>query len=339
MSAQKIEEITPPLYRSKKNRKRKRKFIGISLFICIYLVISTGALVLYGPFENLRSTAIGAVLTSRHPWYIEYFYSPTVLAKYKPVGMDKMSEGSMKTSNFSAVTDTGIEVIPIQEDKYTGSLLVIKDPKRVHVAVTKHINNVGQTVSEMVKDANAVAGINAGGFYDIKGKGTGGMPLGITISRGKYVSGNESTSQPVVGITKNGALVVGKYTYNDLKELGIEDAISFGPQLVKDGEPFLKETDGSWGIAPRSAIGQRSDGAILLLAISGRGKDGVGATLLDCEKIMLDNGAQIAANLDGGYSSELYYKGDFLVPPSNPLGERYVATSFIVDGVKNSETH
>ncbi|WP_047152726.1 hypothetical protein [Aneurinibacillus tyrosinisolvens] len=31
-------------------------------------------------------------------------------------------------------------------------------------------------------------------------------------------------------------------------------------------------------------------------------------------------------------SSDLYYKGDYFVPPSNPLGERYVTTSFIVEG-------
>ncbi|WP_047153099.1 phosphodiester glycosidase family protein [Aneurinibacillus tyrosinisolvens] len=320
-------------------RKKKGQIIGMLFFLSIYLVISTGGLVLYGPFENLRSTVIGAVLTSRHPWYIEYFYSSTALAKYRPVGMDKMSEGTMKASNFSSVNDTGIEVIPIEAKKYSGSLLVIKDPKRVHVAVTKYINNVGQTVSEMVKDANAVGGINAGGFYDVKGKGTGGIPMGITVSHGRYVSGDQTVRQPLIGITQNGALVIGKYAYNEIKELGIQDAVSFGPELVKDGKPFLEETDGSWGIAPRSAIGQRSDGAILLLALSGRGNGGVGGTLLDCEKIMLDNGAQFAANLDGGYSSELYYKGDFLVPPSNPLGERYVATSFVIDGVGNGEKH
>ncbi|MBN6185466.1 phosphodiester glycosidase family protein [Aneurinibacillus sp. BA2021] len=334
MAVVKLQGESLPPKRQKKQRRKKRKWMGIGLLLSVYLVLSSGVLVLYGPFENVRSTVIGAVLTSRHPWYIEYFYPQKVLAKYKPVGMDKMSEGVMESANFSDISDTGIEVIPIEAKKYNGSLLVIHDPKRVHVAVTKHINNVGQTVSEMVKDAGAIGGINAGGFYDVAGKGTGGIPMGITVSRGRYISGDQAARQPVVGLTAQGALVVGKYTYEQMQELGIVDAISFGPQLVKHGQPFLEEDDGSWGIAPRSAIGQRSDGAILLLALSGRGSDGVGATLLDCEKIMLDHGAEIAANLDGGYSSELYYQGDFLVAPSNPLGERYVATSFVVDGVK-----
>ncbi|WP_052947806.1 phosphodiester glycosidase family protein [Aneurinibacillus tyrosinisolvens] len=323
-----MQKAAPFLLRTIKRYWRK---VGSGLIFFIYVFISSVALVLYGPYENVRSTVIGAVLTSRHPWYAEYFYTPAALAKYKPVTMDKVSEGSMKINNFSAVHDNGIQVIPLSTKKYNGSLLVVKDPKRLHITVTKHINNVGQTVSQMVKEDSAVAGLNAGGFYDVKGKGTGGIPMGITISHGKYITGSTDGKQPVIGLTDAGALIVGKYSYQDLMTLKVKEAISFGPQLVKDGTPYLTDRDGSWGVAPRSVIGQRKDGAILLLAISGRGKNGVGASLLDCQKIMLDNGAVIAANLDGGYSTELYYKNEFLVPPSNPLGERYVATAFIVD--------
>ncbi|MGD8192163.1 phosphodiester glycosidase family protein [Brevibacillus ginsengisoli] len=322
------------MHHTKKRSLRWVRALWIIGALLVYTFISTAALVLYGPFENLRSTVIGAILTSQHPFLIEPFYSAETLAKYRPVGLDSMGKGSMSAGNFSAINDTGIEVVPIKTAKYSGSLLIINDPKRVHVAVTKEINSVGQTVSEMVKDANAVAGINGGGFFDIKGRGTGGSPLGITISRGKYVSGDQQSEQPVIGMTKEGALVIGKYTYSELQQLGITDAISFGPELIRDGQPYLKESDGSWGVAPRSAIGQRKDGAILLLALSGRGNQGIGASLLDCEEVLLQNGADVAANLDGGYSSELYYKGEFLVTPSNPLGERYVATSFVVDGVK-----
>jgi exopolysaccharide biosynthesis protein len=327
-----------PLLRAKKKTGRLWKVLLGSICLTIYFIISTAATVLYGPFENLRRTVIGAVLTSRHPQYIEPFYSAATLKKYQPISIDKMSLGSMTTNNYSQVHDNGVEVVPISTSKYSGSLLIINDPKRVHVAVTKYLNDVGQTVSDMVKQEGAVAGINAGGFYDIKGHGTGGMPTGPTFSRGKYIGGSNGSADalPMIGISKEGALVVGKYKFDDLKKLGIADAVSFGPQLVKDGQPYLKESDDSWGIAPRSAIGQRQDGAILLLALSGRGQQGIGASLLDCEEVMLENGAIIAGNLDGGYSTELYYKNDFLVAPSNPLGERYVATSFIVDGVKGN---
>ncbi len=322
--------------RRRRTRKKTRpiaRILLIAVCFCIYVVLSTGALALYGPFENLRSTLIGMVLTSRHPWWIEPFYSAETLAKYKPIGLDEMERGTLNAHNYSSVDDQGIEVVPIKTAKYSGALLIVHDPKRVHVAVTKHLNSVGETVSDMVNGAGGIAGINAGGFFDRQGLGTGGIPMGITISRGKYISGDKTTLQPVIGITKNGALVVGKYRYDELVKLQVEDAISFGPALVQDGKPYLKSSDGSWGIAPRSAIGQREDGAIMLLAISGRGNNGLGASLLDCQEIMLQHGAFVAGNLDGGYSTELYYDKEFIVPPSNPLGERFVATSFIVDDV------
>lgn len=309
------------------------KRLVLVITFLVYMVTSTGLIVLYGPFENIRRTFIGMVLTSRHPQYLDYFYSKATLDKYRPTN-DNMTKGSMNAGNFANIHDTAIQVIPIKTIKYSGSLLVINDPKRVHVSVTQYLNDVGETVSDMVKRENAVAGMNAGGFSDIKGQGTGGVPMGITFVRGKYVSGDKNAEHTVIGITKEGGLVVGKYTYADLINLGISDCISFYPQLVKDGQPYLKAKDDSWGIGPRTAIGQRKDGAILMMVLSGRGNGGIGASLADVEQEMLANGAWIAANLDGGYSSELMYQDQFLVTPSNPLGERYVATSFIVDGVK-----
>ncbi|UOF90639.1 phosphodiester glycosidase family protein [Fodinisporobacter ferrooxydans] len=321
--------------KGRNNQSSRRWTVWIVVFsIFLYGMISTSLLVLYGPFENIRRTVIGAILTSRHPWLIEPFYSKAALAKYQPVSFNKMEKGNLQTKSFANVHDSKIDVIPIHSARYSGQLLIIHDPKRIHVAVTKQLGIVGETVSQMAQDHQAIAAINAGGFYDGSGKGTGGMPMGLTLSDGKYVAGDTDThaAQPMIALTNQGELKIGQYTLNQLKEMHVTDAVSFGPQLVQNGKPYLSGKDGSWGLAPRSAIGQRKDGSILLLALSGRGDGGIGASLLDLEKVMLDNGAWTAANLDGGYSSELYYNKKLLVPPSNPLGERYVATSFIVTG-------
>jgi len=310
-----------------------KKVMVVSVFI-LYLVTSTAALALYGPFENVRRTIIGMVLTSRHYWYIEPFYSKETLDKYRP-SLDNTTKGSMFIGKgFADVNDPGIEVVPIKTMKYSGAVLIVKDPKRVHVAATQYLNDVGETVSDMIKRENAIGGINAGGFSDIRGKGTGGIPMGLTFSRGQYISGDKNSNETIIGITKEGVLVVGKYTYDELIKLGISDAVTFYPQLVKDGKPYLKPQDDAWGVGPRTAIGQRQDGAILLMVLSGRGNGGIGASLMDVMKEMLNHGAYIAANLDGGYSSEMIYNNQFIVTPSNPLGERYVATSFVIDRVK-----
>lgn len=67
--------------------------------------------------------------------------------------------------------------------------------------------------------------------------------------------------------------------------------------------------------ASRSAIGQTSDGNVILAAVHTR-TDGVGATLDDIAQIMQQLGAVNALNLDGGSSTTLYLGGQILDRPS-----------------------
>mgnify|MGYP004488591487 CR=1 FL=1 len=74
-----------------------------------------------------------------------------------------------------------------------------------------------------------------------------------------------------------------------------------------------RETKGSGsGANPRTAIGQRKDGTILLLVTDGRGANGhLGATASDLIDVMEEYGAVNAANLDGGSSSSMYYNDKY----------------------------
>ena len=49
--------------------------------------------------------------------------------------------------------------------------------------------------------------------------------------------------------------------------MGYRDAIEFGPYLIVNGKRSFIKGNGGWGIAPRSAIGQRKDGIVLFLVI------------------------------------------------------------------------
>lgn len=305
----------------------KRFTFAAGLFI--YLAASSVLLVFYGPFEHLRSTVIGSILTSRHPQYAEFFLSEEKLKQYQPLSMDVAARGDAEAvSNYSDITDNSIEVEPIEEKLFTGKLMIVKNPKRLHVEVTQRLNDVGELVSDMAERSHAVAAINAGGFLDVAGHGTGGIPIGPTISRGKTII--QPTGDPIIGFTTDGALVIGKYTPEEVASLNIVDAVSFGPQLIHNGQGMITSGDGGWGRSARSAIGQRQDGAILLLVVQGRGTGGIGATLKDLETLLLNQGAITAANLDGGFSAEMWQDGQLIVPPSNPLGERPVATAFVV---------
>ncbi|MNN11575.1 hypothetical protein D3C81_1245380 [compost metagenome] len=79
-------------------------------------------------------------------------------------------------------------------------------------------------------------------------------------------------------------------------------------------------------------MGQKEDGSILFVIIDGRQPGySIGASLYDVQQIMLDHGAVIAANLDGGSSTVLATKGGEIVnKPSSEYGERYLPTAFLV---------
>lgn len=308
-------------------KKRTQQLIIIVLGL-IYLVFSSVLIAFYGPFEHVRSTVVGAILTSRHPQYARYLLSADRLQKYEPTSMQTAASGDSVFSSYKDVNDSSIQVEPIEEKLFTGKLLIVHDPKRIKVEVTHRLNDVGDLVSEMAQRSHAVAAINAGGFYDAAGHGTGGIPLGLTVSHGQQIT--QPTNDPIVGFNKEGALVIGSYKPEDLPRLGLDESVSFGPQLIHEGKGMITSGDGGWGRSARTAIGQRPDGAVLMLVVQGRGTGGIGATLKDIQQILLQHGAVTACNLDGGFSSEMWKEGQLIVPPSNPLGERPVATAFVV---------
>jgi exopolysaccharide biosynthesis protein len=113
----------------------------------------------------------------------------------------------------------------------------------------------------------------------------------------------------------------------------VVDAISFGPALIINGESVPILGSGG-GLNPRTAIGQRADGAILLLVIDGRQPHSIGATLRDVADVMADFGAVNAANLDGGSSTLMVYNGEILNSTSLLTGPRRIPTAIVVSKAK-----
>ncbi|MCL6454692.1 MAG: phosphodiester glycosidase family protein [Alicyclobacillus sp.] len=254
--------------------------------------------------------------------------TPQLMATAKVTG----SSQHQIHQDFSDVSSSQITLEKYTGTMFTANVMLIRDPKRVEVAVTKYNGNVGQTVSDMVKEYHAIAGVNGGAFRDTGWQGTGGLPQGITISNGQVITGQPSGNEPVIALTKKGALIVGPYSLTQLEQMGVDQAVTFGPVLVQDGKDMI-QGDGGWGYAPRTAIGQTADGTIILAVTDGRyihGPNNMGASLQDMAQLMLHYGAVVAANLDGGSSTTMVYKGKLVNQPSDVLGEREVATSVIV---------
>jgi exopolysaccharide biosynthesis protein len=228
--------------------------------------------------------------------------------------------------------DSNITERQVIGSRFKGYLLEIDDRTRVRLGVTDQLGVAGETTSQIAQANGAIAAVNAGGFADPGGTGTGRSPDGVIIHNGSIVWGEDTKGYVnLIGLDGNGILVSGSYALDQIRQMNIRDGISFGPTLIKNGVKQIAHGDGGKGIAPRTAIGQKQDGTILLLVIDGRQTGGlIGATLLDVQNILYGQGAWTAANLDGGSSTTMYYGGQVINSPCDPMGERMVPTAFIV---------
>lgn len=225
----------------------------------------------------------------------------------------------------------GIDVYDVSGATYKGKMMVVYDPSRVFVGTCGEfsMDGDGKRVTEMCKIYGAVAGINAGGFIDQAGNYRGGMPLGVVISEGKHLNAPLDSSWDMVGITNENKLVCGYMTVQAALDIGVRDAVYFGPTLIVNGEPREQLGSGS-GLNPRAAIGQRADGAILLLVIDGRQSNSLGASLADVRNEMAKFNAVNAYNLDGGSSTTMVYNGETINQSALLWGYRNISTSILV---------
>ncbi len=131
---------------------------------------------------------------------------------------------------------------------------------------------------------------------------------------------------------------MGFYTLTDALSAHITDGVSFGPVLIINGNVTDSAKIPS-GVNPRTAIGQRADGAILMLVIDGRQVHSIGATYSDLARIMSDYGAINACNLDGGSSSSVYCYGEYLNSSSSANGvARALPDAFLIRPQDYAET-
>ena len=210
-------------------------------------------------------------------------------------------------------------------------MMIIKDPSRVKVGICNEFdkNKAGMTLLELVDKYDAIAGINGGRYNDDNGFGKGGLPEGIVFSEGELVYGDLDRTYNIYGFDKNDVFICGRMTGREAVEKGFRDAVTFGPALVVNGEA-VPSTGTGGGLNPRTAIGQRADGSVLLLVIEGRQTSSLGATYLDLIEIMLEYEAVNAANLDGGMSSSMAYEGEEIVNNCSIKGSRDMPTAFVV---------
>ena len=263
------------------------------------------------------------------PEYDETDSSLIQIPQPKPEG-DKPDTPVTDAWGLTDEDGDGIIIQEVRGEGYYGYMMVVLDPSRVIMgSVPESYGSRGYTVEQMVDKFDAIAGINGGGFHDPDGKGNGSIPDTMVVYEGKIYYPENGTRFGFAGFDSQHILHVGNFTQQQIKDRDIQYGVCFGPVLVVNGEAVDPDILDS-GVNPRTAIGQRSDGAVLMLVINGRQIGSLGATFGDLAEIFLSYGAVNACNLDGGSSSMMWYDGKYINNSASVIGIRPIPTSFLV---------
>jgi len=360
-------EAAPKQKKSSVFKKILGVFTKILIVLLVTVLLLAGTLygVMYvlakGPSPTARDLFVHSVReTSAVGWLANLFFTEEEIALMS--GEDKMEEYIETDTSLVTITqptdgdDTddeqgpqpdawglidedgdGIIIEQVKGSGYSGFMMVILDPSRVIMGSKPNSYGYrGYTVAEMVAEFDAVAGINAGGFEDPNGQGNGSVPNTLVVYEGNVYFESSGTQSGFVGFDSNHIMhVATRITSAEIKEKNIQYGVCFGPVLIANGEPCELNVS---GVNPRTAIGQRSDGAVLMLVIDGRQVISLGATMDDLVEIMLEYGAVNACNLDGGSSSLMWFGGDYVNNCASVIGIRPVPTTFLVlkEGVSSN---
>lgn len=341
----------------KYSTSNKVKIIFTYLFRLGILGIIILLFLLYGPYNGFRDWLITTAMTTMtHQYFATWFYNDeiinSVLDRNKVIETNETTDTSLIDTDFSYATsgnykneyerqilerdpkNNDYKIINISGKGYSGYLVAVYDPSRIKTVVTAKLGSSGQYLTTMAENNDALIAINGGGFNDPNFNSTGGSPLGITVTNGKYVTtASYKGSGGLMGFTEDDKFVLGKMTVTEAKKMKIRDAVTFGPFLIVNGKSSEVLGNGGWGTAPRTAIGQRKDGIVLFLVLNGRTVSKPGADMDDLIEVLERYGAYNAANLDGGTSSVLVVNDTIVNDPIDSTGAhktRPIATGFIV---------
>ena len=196
---------------STKGKSKVKSFFTV-LFLLGTVGICSLLFLLYGPISSFRDWLVTTAMTTMtHQYFATTFYTDDVindvLNKNKVIEVEGSSNPELVDTDTSTTVkkvtykneyerqilerdeeNNDYKIIEVSGRGYSGYLVAVYDPSRIHTVVTAKLGTSGQYLTKMAKDNEALIAINGGGFDDPNFNSTGGSPLGITVSNGKYVT-------------------------------------------------------------------------------------------------------------------------------------------------------
>ena len=222
-----------------------------------------------------------------------------------------VQEDSKEWENFP----DGIRIDTYKGETFTARVMIVRDPTKVYLAASSNplsMDTPGIRMDQAMEQENAIAAVNAGPYYDdgSDGRAVGSVPYGLALSENAVIWNDEQAAKcGFAGFNKDNILIVASSMTEEVaKELEIRDGCSSGPVLMVNGKVNWEIYESNSGYMPRTVIGQRTDGAILLICAGGLNPDSLGASYHHMIDILKEYGAVNACALKGGLSSNMLYR-------------------------------
>ena len=240
------------------------------------------------------------------------------------VTKDKGNFMSMDSTPRSAYVDTGKSRLIVQDVAYNGVLrfkggeLAIKGMNRARISEDVVLFNEYYGKSTKTNQWGREIKIRDGKVIAVSNKGN------MTIEPGTFVVSAHGLANKYL---LKGIAVGDKVEL--AQELNVPIAntaptvVGGGPLILENGKVHVRSReeqmprDIAVGRAPRTAIGLKKDGTVLVLVVDGRSTNSKGLTLQELATYFLRLGARDAVNLDGGGSSVMVINGEIVNKPSD----------------------
>ena len=325
----------------------------LTIIMIILDIIVAACFILVYAIPSFKNKIISTAMVTKTHGYIAYvFYSDDTIQdvisknKYIPltdtVKLDDIVIDTSEKDSYDNEYDEQIltrdvgnedyKYIKVKVGKYDAHLVAIYDPSKVKLIASKTFNTgYGQErIKDMCKRSNGIVCINGGRFNDTTGYGSD-IPKGTLIKDGKIIWSDTTKATSLIGFNNDNKLILTESTAQDAIDMGMRDALEFGPFLIVNGKSLQYESSaGGYDRAARVAIAQRRDGVVLFLVTEGVHTNG--PTLLEVIDLLQKYGAYNAANLDGGTSAQLVVEDKLINTPLTVYGTKVANGRKVVSG-------
>lgn len=231
---------------------------------------------------------------------------------------------AMDAAPHSAYVSDGKNPAIVKDIAYTGTVklpdgkvLKVKGMNRARIAEDLVLYNEYYATSTRTNQFGREIKLRSGRVVAVSTAGNMSIEPGTQV-----ISGHGANAAVLAGIKVGDRVSISESLGSEVADKA-RIVIGGGPLLLEDGRVNVRSreeniaADIARGRAPRTALGMKKDGTLLVLVVDGRNGASSGLTLEELAQYFLRLGARDAVNFDGGGSSIMVVDKSIVNKPSD----------------------